>query len=296
MLATNLARVPGLQVISTLRMLELIDRQKNRDQGDAAVAAAARSAGATELMEGGIHELEGGRIRLELRRVELATGAVRSAYRVEAADVFDLVNKATQEIAASVGRASGELDPADVSTRSLVAYRFYERGLREYVRGDLDKARGLFDAALEEDSTFVMAAYYRFQIGNGTGRRWPPEKLAWLRGMADRAPERERLMIRGYMAIALQEPGLLAFAETLAVRYPKELDGHFLLGYARMTQGEFAQAIPHLDRVLVLDSTGLGAGSARCLTCDAVSLLTFAWHAVDSVPEALRLAHEVGRE
>jgi DNA-binding SARP family transcriptional activator/TolB-like protein len=291
MLATNLARVPGIQVISTLRMLELVDRQKG-GQGDAAVAAAARAGGATELMEGAVHALDGGSIVLELRRVDLASGAVRSAYRVEAANLYELVNKATQEISSSVGRPSGTLDPSGVSTASAVAYGFYERGVREYVRGDLEKARANFDAALEQDSSFVMAAYHRFLVGDNTGRRWPPEKQAWLKGMADRAPERERLLIRGHVAITLQEAGALAYAETLAVRYPLELDGHLMLGVSRMVRAEFAQAIPPLERVLALDSTSIGSGSLRCQACDALVQLAFAWHSLDSLQVSLRLARD----
>ena len=284
MLATNLARVPGLQVVSPLRLLELEDRHKG--SGDGAISAAARAAGATELVEGGIHPLAEGRLLLELRRMDLSSGAVRSAYRIEGTDLFELVASATRDISSSLGRPGDALDPGEVSTRSLVSYRFYEEGLREYSRGDYEAAYQLFSRAVREDSTFAMAEHYRLWAGGLVQHPWEPGAAERLVRLADRASDRERLLIKGYVAIAQQGPGLLAVAETLAVRYPRELDGHYLVGFARMVRGEFGLAIPHLQRVLELDSTGASAGSARCMACDAYQQLSFAYHALDSTDAA----------
>src|SRR2546422_11560358 len=50
---------------------------------------------------------------------------------------------------------------ADVTTRSFAAYRMYVAGLRAYYREeDPPGAVRLFEAALAEDSSFAMAAYY----------------------------------------------------------------------------------------------------------------------------------------
>jgi hypothetical protein len=48
-----------------------------------------------------------------------------------------------------------------VTTRSVVAYGMYERGLRNaHYRGDVAAARSLFEAAVAEDSLFPLAQYY----------------------------------------------------------------------------------------------------------------------------------------
>jgi TolB-like protein len=177
MLATNLARVEGLHVLSSARLYEVLNQLGEATESRAATARAAVRAGANELLEGGLHPLAGGRLLLELRRVDLASGTVRTAYRVEASDVYALVSEATEDLARSLSRASGRLDPADVSTRSLVAYRFYEEGLRSFSRGDYRSADRLFGAAVAEDSTFAMAAFYVVMTVTRWVRRAQP--LIW---------------------------------------------------------------------------------------------------------------------
>lgn len=76
MLTTSLARVPGLSVVSSARMYELTG-------GDTArVLAAARRAGATELLDGTVFSAPGGGYRLEWRRTAVADGRVLTAARL----------------------------------------------------------------------------------------------------------------------------------------------------------------------------------------------------------------------
>jgi len=295
MLATNLARVNGLQVLSSARLYEVMAQIDDPRQQPATIAArAAQRAGANELLEGGLHALAGGRLLLDLRRIDLATGAIRTAYRLEGDDVFALVTQATEDLARNLDHPSGRLDPADVSTRSLVAYRFYEEGLRSYGRADYRAAERLFDAALAEDSSFAMAAFYRLMTRIPLGLAQPAE---WDRvgQLASRAPERERLLIRGTWAMFAGRAELRAIADTLASRYPAEVDGPYLQGNARLQTAEFTDAIPYFERVLAMDSLGLREESAWCRACDAITQLIYAYTAIDSLAAAERLARDCGR-
>ena len=295
MLATNLARVNGLQVLSSARLYEVMAQIDDPRLQPATIAArAAQRAGANELLEGGLHELAGGRLLLDLRRLDLATGAIRTAYRLEGNDVFALVAQATADLSRSLDRPAGRLDPADVSTRSLVAYRFYEEGLRSYGRADYRAAERMLDAAVAEDSSFAMAAFYRLITRMALGVAQPGE---WDRvgELAGRAPDRERLLIRGAWALAYSRTELKDIADTLASRYPAEVDGPYLQGNARMHNGEFAAAIPYLERVLAMDSLGLREESARCRACDAITELVDAYVALDSSKVAERLARDYVR-
>jgi DNA-binding SARP family transcriptional activator/tetratricopeptide (TPR) repeat protein len=291
MLATNLARVPGVNVLSSIRLLGLM-----ADAGEpltaAAWAAAARQAGATELLEGGIHSIEGGRLLLELRRVDLATGRVTAGYRLTGGDVFTLAEQATAEIAGSLGHSGVALDPADVSTGSLVAYRFYEEGLRRYVRGDYRGAIGLLQTALAEDSTFAMAGFYLLRARSVLNQHPDSAQIAWLARLAQRTSERERLQILGWLAFATQSAALDAIADTLAIRYPAEVEGQYLAGFARMAAADFLQALPFLHRVVTLDSSSVGTGRAICLACEAMQHLGYAYLALDSAPAAEQLARD----
>ena len=292
MLATNLARVQGLQVLSSARLYEVMGQIDDPRQSRNAVARAAQRAGANELLEGGLHALAGGRLLFDLRRVNLETGAVMTAHRLEGTDVYALVTQATDELARSLDHPSGRLDPADVSTRSLVAYRFYEEGLRSYARGDYRTAERLLDAALVEDSSFAMAAFYLLQTRNVRGTPNPPDAWERLIRLADRAPDRERLLIRGTWALSFGLPELEAIADTLASRYPAEVDGPYLQGYARLQNADFAAAIPYMERVLAIDSLGLRGDSPRCRACDAIGQLMYAYHSIDSLAAAERLARD----
>lgn len=289
MLATNLARIPGLQVVGTARLLELIARAGDSPDA-AAYAAAARRAGASDLMEGGLHKVEAG-LLFELRRVNLASGSVRSAWRIEGKELFGLVDSATSEIAVTLGRGP-VLGTGGVGTRSLVAWRFYEEGLRAFVRGDYRGSHGLFRAALREDSTFAMAAYYMARSWNLSGHDPDPADLVRLHRLAPSVGDRERLQILAWTAHAVQSPALDALADTLIVRYPADIEAQFLAGFARMARAEFAAALPYLHRVIAADSGALGAAPGRCLACEALQHLIYAYHALDSLPRAEQVARD----
>src|SRR5262249_24546872 len=81
MLAPNLARAPGLQVVSTARLLELMahDVGAHRDTTAAAMSAA-RQAGATQLIDGAVYARDNGGYRLDLRATDIATGKVIDSY------------------------------------------------------------------------------------------------------------------------------------------------------------------------------------------------------------------------
>src|SRR4029453_11402238 len=102
----------------------------------------------------------GGRFRLDPRRIDLPSGAVRAAYSVEAPDVFSLADSGTARLVAGLGIAALPGSGADVTTRSATAYRMYEQGLRAHFRGDAAVARNFLEAAVAEDSLFALAQYY----------------------------------------------------------------------------------------------------------------------------------------
>lgn len=295
MLATNLARVRGLQVLSSARLYEVMAQSSDARPTSTTLARAAGRAGATEMIEGALHALPGGRMLLDLRRVDLETGAVHSAYRVEGNDVYGVVSEATTDLARSLDHPVGPLDPAEVSTASLVAYRFYEEGLRSIARGDYRSAARMLDAAIAEDSAFAIAAYYLLIARENLGIASPPNAWPRLLALAENAPDRERLLIRGTWALGSGLPELRAIADSLAERYPAEVDGPYLQGYARLQNAEYVEAIPFMNRVMTMDSLGFLGQSPRCRACDALGQLIYAYSSLDSLPVAERFARDYVR-
>jgi TolB-like protein len=95
MLATNLARVPGISVVSPARIEEL------RHVGT--TAAAAREAGATQLIDGSVYALATGMVRLDLRRVDLASGHIVDVHSTTGPDMFALLDDGAAVLAARFG-------------------------------------------------------------------------------------------------------------------------------------------------------------------------------------------------
>ena len=288
LLTTSLARVPGIRVVSRGRMLELMRTATSTDTGPGAVVNAARQAGATEVIDGTLYTRGGGRLRLDLRRIDLATGAIGDVHTVEGSDLFALVDSGTVRLVASLGVAAPPGSVADITTRSLTAYRMYEQGVRAYYRGDARTALSFFDSALAEDSLFALAAYYG-ALSDPVTRSYDV-RMERARRLADRASDRERLTILAGWARSVSSPALRPIAETLATRYPNEVEGHLNLGIARVLEGEFIAALTSLQRVVAMDSLGLRGARPRCAGCDALQWIVGAYALADSMPAAEREA------
>ena len=292
LLSTNLARVPGMRVISGARMIELMARSTvANDTSAAAVLAAARLAGATELIDGTLYARPDGRLRLDLRRVGLSNGDIINAQTVEGADLFALVDSGTARLAAVHGVARlGSI--AGVTTRSVAAYSLYVQGLRSNAEGDMAGARRLFEAALREDSMFAMAAFHYGRLSSG--RTALTVQLARALRLSAHATERERLMIRAGYSWAMTTRELGTLADSLVTRYPQETQGHLYQGIARMQTGDFVGAIPPLRRVIAMDSVAFTrANSATgCDACTAMLQLVTTYELADSLSAAEREARQ----
>jgi len=285
LLATSLARVPGLPVLSSTRLFEIV--------ADASVAQrsmgwAARRAGARVLLEGAVHRNDDGSLRLELRRVDLSSGEILASYSATGRTLLDLVNRITVQIASTMQLSPPAQPLAGVTTSSDTAYLLYESGLRAYYREDLEGARELFERALDIDSSFALANWYlartlTWQPG------WIPAFERAVR-LSARATERERLMIHADWAYAMDDPSLLAIADTLSTRYPLEPSGHLMMGIALMNVDRPLEALPHFRRVIQLDTLSLLEVTASCRACDALWNLAGAYGQADSAEAAERVA------
>lgn len=293
MLATNLARGSGFRVISNTRMLELMRQLRGAGDSDEVVSAAARQAGAAELIDGALYAIAPDRYRLDLRRVDLATGAVLRAYRVEGVDLYALVDSGTPSLVSDLGGAAPTGSLAEVSTGSVRAYQAYDDGLRYYYEGDLATAERRFKEALELDPTFAQAAYY-YSRATTSGSR--TETMARLRRAVDlsrHAGDRDRLVIQALWAANNSSPALAAIADTLTIRYPEEVEGYYFVGAAASLLGNYLKAVPALRRALELDSLGFKIQPGqRCRVCEAYDGLAYVYAAVDSQAEAFATIRE----
>jgi DNA-binding SARP family transcriptional activator len=177
----------------------------------------------------------------------------------------------------------------EVSTTSLVAYRLYQQGLKAFYEGeDWPAAHRLFKAALGEDSAFAMAAYYAGATTEGDARY---ALFGRALRLADRATDRERLLIAEGAAELGMSASASALADTVAIRYPHDAEAQFAYGHALTRRGDFLGEARQDRRVITMDSLG-PQRTARCLACDAYGNLIWAYIYADS----LRAAEEAARE
>jgi tetratricopeptide (TPR) repeat protein len=106
--------------------------------------------------------------------------------------------------------------------------------------------------------------------------------------LAQRVSDRERLIIRTWWARNSFAPELPALAETLAVRYPQEVEGQLDYGLSLLQAGRIVDGLPHLERVVALDSLSLRTSGAGCSACEAFRWLVDGNVLVDSLDAAER--------
>ena len=299
LLASDLARIGGIDVVSGERMQELMAQLGSSADTSAMIANAARRAGATQVLEGIMSGGGGLPLRIDVRRADLTDGTIRGALVIEAPDVFSLADQLSAQVASQLGQQFPSKPLAEMRSQSLVAGRLYAEGARAFYQGDAPGALRLFDAALREDSMFTMAALFASKAAwDVDGDTLALRHLALARRSARRATDRERLLVETEWARRTNSPNAVAVAESLATRYPSEPAGEAALGDALIWTGERERAIPHLRLAIESDSTGLNAAAAGanphvwCRACDAFVSLLSAKLESDSLLAAERVARE----
>lgn len=272
LLATSLARGDGLRVVSAARVSELLHQGAIGDTTEAAYITAARKAGAQELIDGSLYDPGDGLLRLDLRRVDVASGSVLTALTIRAADLFALADSGTARLLDGFGVAPLQGSVAEVTTRSATALRFYAEGMRANGASDFETARRLFGEALREDSLFAMAAY-EFARAN-PNRALLAEEMERALRLARRATTRERLVIQAGWASTMQLPGLRETADSLLTLDPNDPQALLFAAEGRLNMGEPVDARPLLERAIAVDSLALTTlNPEHCYSCEAVQLL-----------------------
>jgi serine/threonine-protein kinase len=185
-------------------------------------------------------------------------------------------------------RATGA--PA-ITIRSPVARRLYEEALGRYADDELGEALRLLDAALAEDTTCAMCAYYAGKIEGEEGDTAARHTLGRAMRLASGASSAERMLIRFEWLDFTNSPGRLAVAESLAARYPGWLEAQLADGQALLMASQYAAATGHL-RAVVASGALPDTGSGRCPRCIAERELVAAYVYADSLDAAIRTAEQ----
>lgn len=276
MLATGLARAEAVAVVSGARMLELQGAFPDAPSG---TLRAAREAGASDLIEGTLLR-DGSGWRLALTRTDVRTGTVATSLDVDGRELFALVDSATSSLLAGFTRRAADGSVAEVSTRSITAWQLYQQALSSQAGGRYAAARAQLRGALAEDEGFVMAAAALANLSSPGS----PEQRAILRDamrVRDRAPRRDADFLRALWLLAENDPAAAAVFDTLALRYPADLDIRMNLANPALFQrADFRAAYAALESAWRADSVRIGrSGGGRCYACEVpIHITTVAEH------------------
>ena len=221
------------------------------------------------------HTVAAGIVGLATGLVALIVFAVRSA------------DRAVSEAAVASGLAE------TVTTRSPIAARYYADAWRAHASGRWGTATRLFQAAVNEDSTFAIAAAYGAEAAYRDEDYIAGRYLLYLSVRhAPQASTRERLVVMAHYWNRLRAPELAAYADSLSQLFPSSMDALLWRGRAAMTAGDWSAAAAEFRRVIERD-TSMARHLVPCYACAAHLdlVITYLW--ADSLAEAEREARKV---
>lgn len=152
----------------------------------------------------------------------------------------------------------GGIDISKVTTRSIEAYSYYLRGM-EYRRTiDWQRAKEMFNKAVEIDTTFAMA-YSWLAVCYDYLEQIELSGLAHKNALkySNFSTRKEKLMIEAFYASSYENNLLKAvpITEQLVKEYPLDKEYHTLLGYYYLKIGKRKEAIQQYRIALELDPT-----------------------------------------
>lgn len=248
LLSANLDGVAGIRTRDPRALLARWSSELS-DEGDASgperSLEVARALGATHALEGSVVTL-GSTARLTARIYDARTGGLAGDARAEgpADSLLALVDGLSVDIVrSSLADESRDIAGFDVSrltTSSLPALEAYLKGERAFRRSQDQEALVHFQRAVEADSTFALALYrlsqiYPSVVGSFQLAPYYAQRAARL---ADRLPERERLLFRSHLQFNEGWPSAIGGLEEFVRRYPYDVEGWYNLGEAYLHVGE----------------------------------------------------------
>jgi serine/threonine protein kinase/tetratricopeptide (TPR) repeat protein len=270
MLVTDLSQSPGVEVLSTDRLVQILDSMNKLDDRAVAfdtVQEVARRAGVKHVMLGSYIKA-GEAIRINLKVQEASTGKILSTERVDAvneAALFQMVDDLTRRLRAQFAVPAGgrfaqlfnrpgavpmvlDRDLKDVTTSSVEAYRAYADGIELHQRARYAAALPHFERAIAIDPGFALA-YMKMAVASGNIARSNDRDRYTKRAfeLTDRLTPRERYYIEGsYYSSRLEDTQRAIEAYSKAIElYPDHSASRNNLAVLYLRTDQLEKCIEH---------------------------------------------------
>jgi serine/threonine protein kinase/tetratricopeptide (TPR) repeat protein len=275
LLITNLSRYEGIEVVSSQRLFDILKQMGKEDAESVNRSVAteiAKRAGVKTMLLGSIIKI-GEKIRITSQLTDVQTGTIISPEQVEGQsydDVFEMVDTLTEKIGRKMEVLSAKGDEqrfkiTDVTTNSLEAYKYYQKGQENFWRREYQTAEENFQKAVEVDRTFATAYLWKGLAQSRMG--WSfydpffdnspiKQTLDLAKKYSQKATERERLFIDiGLAMYALDYEKVTTLCQRLVEKYSKEKLGYFYLATIQFREGFHEKARENAEKTLELDPT-----------------------------------------
>ncbi len=272
LLTTNLSRYKNIEVTSTQRLfdiLKLLGKQDAQAIDRSLATDVATRAGVKTMLLGSIIKI-GERIRLTSELIDVKSGAIVGTQADDGAkydDIFGMVDRITEQVGRQIGGAAtaGRLKVADVTTSSLEALDYYQKGYDQMLRWSFRQAVEFFRKATEIDPTFALAyAYWAIaQLGGPAGTfdlytdvTEARRTLESAKANLDRVTDNERLIIQVIDAWLNGDLAKAAgFGQELIARNVPEKWAYIAVMSGLVGNRDFRVAIRVLEKALENDPT-----------------------------------------
>ena len=274
-LTIDLARVPGLTVVSRDRVLRTT-RQASVDGHAPDALEIGRLLGCRWTISGSF-QCMGRVVRITTTMTEVATGTISAAEKLDGTldGIFELQDRLSKTVAGRLDlklpSGAGPVDP------DVEAFELHARGRRLWLRlekGTFDQAAELFRRAIEIDPAYApalssLAALHAMRFTFTTD----PTELETAADYAQRAIAVDPKLADPYVwlgyALMRQDrmDDALAAEMRAAALEPDLAFGHYFAGTVEVFRQRYDAAIPHLQKAVTLDPmhgfAWLGLGGAH---------------------------------
>ncbi|HUL79750.1 MAG TPA: tetratricopeptide repeat protein, partial [Vicinamibacteria bacterium] len=268
MLVTNLSQSPGLRVLGTSRLYQLLEEAGHRDDRTVSaqvVDTISRRAQATTALVGSFVRA-GSQVRIQATLQDPKSGEVLASERVEGdagEGLFALVDDLT-------GRLRGRLETRamvkqaemhhpwkekkleEVTTSSVAAFKSYAEGNRFHERLQEKEAQACFEKAVDADPNFAMALAKLSVVHGNLGNQELARKYSRLAvGKAENLPPGERYYIEGRnysMDPASSDQAIAAYQKAVDAA-PDHTSARNNLAQALIEVRRYPEALVHLEEL-----------------------------------------------
>jgi tetratricopeptide (TPR) repeat protein len=267
LLITNLEQSEYLSVMTWERMhdlLEILGKEEMKIIDDKLGFEVCRLDGVNNIVLGS-YTKAGEVFATDLKVLDVSTKKLLKTANSKAKGIDSIlvfqIDELSKHIAHGVGIADRKIDKSklritDATTSSIDAYNYFLKGRENCEIGYYDDARKFLEKAVEIDSTFAsaylnLAWVYAWLLDNNKSYR----ALEKAKAFSEKVTEKEKLYIQATDAFYIEknQEKRLRILEQLTTKYPKEKQGHLLLGNYYSYWSSSDRAIDEYNKALELD-------------------------------------------